>query len=166
MELLEKREFDDEYTVAWLDCLARGDNFGRSVLMRGHHARVSDLPMRSRKASGVSPTSAAASARSRSASYRSVVALTASVRATFAPVFATASAYRFASSSMSRSESSFGGYSADNTGTDTDTLVAAPDLVLFKDDGVISAVAGQTLTYTLTFRNDGDQAATVLELAV
>ena len=39
---------------------------------------------------------------------------------------------------------------ADNTGTDTDTLVAAPDLVLLKDDGVVSVVAGQTLTYTLT----------------
>ena len=47
---------------------------------------------------------------------------------------------------------------ADNTATDTDTLVAAPDLVLLKDDGVVSVVAGQTLTYTLTFRNDGNQA--------
>jgi decaprenylphospho-beta-D-ribofuranose 2-oxidase len=44
LEMLEKREFDDEYTVAWLDCLARGESFGRSILMRGHHARVSDLP--------------------------------------------------------------------------------------------------------------------------
>ena len=53
---------------------------------------------------------------------------------------------------------------ADNTATDTDTLVAAPDLVLLKDDGVISVVAGQTLTYTLTFRNDGNQAATGVTL--
>ena len=49
LELLEKREFDDEYTVAWLDCLARGENFGRSVLMRGHHAKVSDVPSGVRK---------------------------------------------------------------------------------------------------------------------
>ena len=53
---------------------------------------------------------------------------------------------------------------ADNTATDTDTLVAAPDLVLLKDDGVVSVVAGQTLTYTLTFRNDGNQAATGVTL--
>ena len=49
LELLEKREFDDEYTVAWLDCLARGENFGRGVLMRGHHARISDLPSDNKK---------------------------------------------------------------------------------------------------------------------
>jgi hypothetical protein len=42
--------------------------------------------------------------------------------------------------------------------SETDTLVAAPDLSLLKDDGVVSAVAGQTLTYGLTFRNDGNRA--------
>ncbi|HKP04025.1 MAG TPA: FAD-binding oxidoreductase [Chthoniobacterales bacterium] len=49
LELLEKREFDDEYTVAWLDCLARGESFGRSVLMRGHHAKISELPAEVKK---------------------------------------------------------------------------------------------------------------------
>ena len=52
----------------------------------------------------------------------------------------------------------------DNTGTDTDTLIAAPDLVLVKDDGIVSVVAGQTVNYTLTFHNDGNQAATGVTL--
>lgn len=36
--LMESAELDDEYTVAWIDCLASGKNLGRSVFMRGHHA--------------------------------------------------------------------------------------------------------------------------------
>lgn len=45
-----------------------------------------------------------------------------------------------------------------NTDTDIDTLVAAPDLVVTKTDGQTSATPGDTLTYTLTIRNAGDQA--------
>jgi decaprenylphospho-beta-D-ribofuranose 2-oxidase len=44
LDLLHDQEFDDDYTVAWLDCLARGENFGRGMLTRGHHAALSDLP--------------------------------------------------------------------------------------------------------------------------
>lgn len=41
--LLEEGNWDDDYTVAWIDCVA-GRNLGRSVLIRGHHATQADLP--------------------------------------------------------------------------------------------------------------------------
>ena len=40
---------DWSYSVAWIDCLARGDALGRSVLMRGEHASKEELLNRSRK---------------------------------------------------------------------------------------------------------------------
>lgn len=36
--------FDDEYTVGWVDLLAGGARAGRGVLIRGQHARASELP--------------------------------------------------------------------------------------------------------------------------
>jgi decaprenylphospho-beta-D-ribofuranose 2-oxidase len=38
---------DARYSVSWVDLLASGKNFGRSVLWRGDHARVTDLDSKS-----------------------------------------------------------------------------------------------------------------------
>jgi decaprenylphospho-beta-D-ribofuranose 2-oxidase len=39
---------DHRYSVAWIDCIARGASLGRSILSRGDHARVDDLPRKLR----------------------------------------------------------------------------------------------------------------------
>lgn len=44
LALMDAPEHDDEYTVAWIDCLAAGKHLGRSVFMRGHHAEGPLLP--------------------------------------------------------------------------------------------------------------------------
>lgn len=40
---LDDREHDDQYTVAWIDCLSRGRSLGRSIVIRGHHARRDEV---------------------------------------------------------------------------------------------------------------------------
>lgn len=42
--LLEEKAIDDEYTLAWIDCLSGGRSLGRGVLMYGHHATLAELP--------------------------------------------------------------------------------------------------------------------------
>lgn len=42
-QLFEESE-DWTYNVAWIDCLQKGKNIGRSILMRGEHALKAELP--------------------------------------------------------------------------------------------------------------------------
>ena len=48
----------------------------------------------------------------------------------------------------------------DNSDTDTDTITAAPDLYITKDDGLAVVTAGDTVIYTINYGNDGSQDAT------
>ena len=40
---LQDPDLDDQYSVAWIDCLARGDNLGRGIAMFGHHASAAEF---------------------------------------------------------------------------------------------------------------------------
>jgi len=60
-DVLARMEAGDHryrYSVAWIDCLARGAQLGRSVLMRGDHATPEQLPQR-RRDRPLSPPAAA-----------------------------------------------------------------------------------------------------------
>ncbi|VGO19442.1 FAD-binding oxidoreductase [Pontiella sulfatireligans] len=46
---------DWTYSVAWIDCLAKGDALGRSIMMRGEHATATELVDASHKQSPLVP---------------------------------------------------------------------------------------------------------------
>ena len=48
MAAMESGDDRYRYSVAWIDCLARGRQLGRAVLTRGDHARVEELPAKKR----------------------------------------------------------------------------------------------------------------------
>ena len=48
----------------------------------------------------------------------------------------------------------------DNSSSDTDTVDALPDLRVTTDDGGVTATAGDTVVYTVTYQNHGNQDAT------
>jgi len=41
-QLLQDPALDDRYSVAWIDCLATGDQLGRGIAMFGHHASAAE----------------------------------------------------------------------------------------------------------------------------
>ncbi len=54
---------------------------------------------------------------------------------------------------------------ANNTATETTPVVAAPDLVITKDNGGVTTQPDATLVYTLTYANVGNQEATSIIVA-
>lgn len=46
LTLIDDPDRDDNYSVAWIDLLAKGEKLGRGILMTGHHALASDIPLR------------------------------------------------------------------------------------------------------------------------
>lgn len=48
MAVMSERDSRYRYSVAWIDCLARGASLGRSIVEFGDHASLDDLPARDR----------------------------------------------------------------------------------------------------------------------
>lgn len=48
MAEMSERDHRYRYSVAWIDCLARGGSLGRSIVEFGEHAALDDLPARDR----------------------------------------------------------------------------------------------------------------------
>ncbi len=54
MEIFEASA-EATYSVAWIDCLARGRDLGRSIVMLGEHASAAELPKKHRRSPLVTP---------------------------------------------------------------------------------------------------------------
>lgn len=48
MSLMAERDRFHQYSVAWIDCLARGASLGRSIVEFGDHGELDELPARAR----------------------------------------------------------------------------------------------------------------------
>lgn len=48
LALSESPDYDDEYSVVWLDCVTRPRTLGRGVFISGHHAKRGELPAKFR----------------------------------------------------------------------------------------------------------------------
>ena len=53
MARMSEKDGDYRYSVAWIDCLARGGSLGRSILEFGEHATMEDLPSKKRVSSAL-----------------------------------------------------------------------------------------------------------------
>lgn len=51
MAVMAEKDHQYRYSVAWIDCLARGASLGRSIVELGEHASIDDLPVRGRSRS-------------------------------------------------------------------------------------------------------------------
>ena len=49
MAAMTEDDADIRYSAAWIDCLAQGASLGRSILSRGDHAELDDLPAKLRR---------------------------------------------------------------------------------------------------------------------
>ena len=57
MAIFEEAQ-DATYSVAWIDCLASGDDLGRSLVMLGEHANLSEIPKADQKTPFATPKKA------------------------------------------------------------------------------------------------------------